>query len=234
MLLGALPGLITTVLVVAAWVVLLWNIFELSAAVTWFADGWADGLRATVRVLAGIVLVGLSVWLSIVLFTALTLIIGDPFYEAISARVDREAGVGEVEAGVWRSLWRSVGDALRLAGKSLLVGVLLFLVGLVPVVGPVVAAVLGVFVGGWFLAVELTAYAFNRRGVRYRRYRRVLGERRGLALGFGTPVFLLFMIPLGPVLVMPAAVAGATMLVQRLDPTPADSPLSTSFPMAPH
>ena len=33
-----------------------------------------------------------------------------------------------------------------------------------------------------------------------------------MALGFGVAVFLCFLIPLGAILVMPAAVAGATLL----------------------
>ena len=40
----------------------------------------------------------------------------------------------------------------------------------------------------------------------------MLGARRPLILGFGVATWLLFLVPLGAVVVMPAAVAGATML----------------------
>jgi CysZ protein len=36
-----------------------------------------------------------------------------------------------------------------------------------------------------------------------------------LALGFGVSVFVCFLVPLGAVLVMPAAVAGATLLTRH-------------------
>jgi CysZ protein len=44
----------------------------------------------------------------------------------------------------------------------------------------------------------------------------MLRGRRAMAIGFGTATFVCFLIPLGAVLVMPAAVAGATLLCRRL------------------
>ena len=43
----------------------------------------------------------------------------------------------------------------------------------------------------------------------------MLGRHRALGLGFGSAVFACFLIPLGAVLVMPAAIAGATLLARR-------------------
>ena len=37
-----------------------------------------------------------------------------------------------------------------------------------------------------------------------------------MAVGFGAAVFVCFLIPLGAILVMPAAVAGATLLTRRI------------------
>ena len=44
----------------------------------------------------------------------------------------------------------------------------------------------------------------------------MLGSRRALTLGFGVATWLLFLVPLGAIIVMPAAVAGATMLSRRV------------------
>ena len=113
----------------------------------------------------------MAVLLGILTFTAVTLLIGDPFYEKISELVeDRFGGVpDEVEVGCWRSLRRSLVDSLRLIGLSVLVGIPLFLLGFIPVVGQTVIPVLGAAVGGWLLAVELTGVPFQRRGQRLRR-----------------------------------------------------------------
>jgi CysZ protein len=76
--------------------------------------------------------------------------------------------------------------------------------------------VLGANVAGWFLALELTGTPFYRRGLRMRDRRVRLRTRRTLALGFGVAVFVCFLIPLGAVLIMPAAVAGGTLLAREV------------------
>jgi CysZ protein len=217
MLLGAIPAVLATALITAALMLLAFHIDDLAGWLTGFAADWNETWRTAVQVVAGVMVFALALWLSVVVFTALTLLIGDPFYEAIANQVEKElGGAPDDSQGFWASLGRSVRDALRLVGKSLLASLVLFAIGLIPVVGAFIALVLGAFVGGWFLAVEMSAYAFNRRGLRYRDYRKLLARRRALALGFGTPVFLLFMIPLGAIVVMPAAVVAGTLAARQV------------------
>ena len=77
---------------------------------------------------------------------------------------------------------------------------------------------LGVCVSGFFLTVELTAVAMQRRGVPVRERLAQFRERKLLALGFGVPLALLFLLPLVAVFAMPGAVAGATLMVRGLHP----------------
>ena len=49
-----------------------------------------------------------------------------------------------------------------------------------------------------------------------------LRGHRPFALGFGVAVFLSFLIPLGAILLMPAAVAGAALLTRRALGQPID------------
>ncbi|MGH8794585.1 MAG: EI24 domain-containing protein [Stackebrandtia sp.] len=231
MFLGAIPALLAALVLGAALVLLAVNISDLAAAATGFADGWSDAARVATRVAVGVAAFGLAIWLCVVLFAWLTLLIGDPFYEAVSARVeDAFGGAASVEESFWESLGKSLSDAARLLGKSLLAGVAIFALNCVPLVGQVVAFTLGILVGGWFMAVELTGYAFNRRGLRYRQYRPLLRRRRGMACGFGVPVFLLFLIPFGAVATMPAAVAGATLLARDVLGEPAHLPPGPAGP----
>jgi CysZ protein len=215
---GLLPALIAGLLYAAALATLVVFVDDLAGAVTWFAADWSTGWRDVIRVFAGLALLGVSGLVSVLTFTAVTLMIGEPFYEKISARVeDRFGGVpgGTVETVWWRSLRRSLADSLRLIGMSLLLGVPLLMVGLIPVAGQVLGAVLGGAVGGWVLALELTGVPFERRGRRLADRRAVLSRRRPLALGFGAAVFAGFLIPLGAVLLMPAAVAGGALLARK-------------------
>ncbi|WP_051167695.1 EI24 domain-containing protein [Actinoplanes sp. N902-109] len=216
--LGLLPALISGLLYAAAISTLVVFIDDVAAAVTWFADDWSEGVRDVVRVVAGGAVLGLAGLLGVLTFTAVTLLIGDPFYEKISGRVEHRYGgiPDEVEVPLWQSLRRSLVDSLRLIGLSVVVGIPLFAAGFIPVVGQTVVPVIGAVVGGWLLTLELTGVPFEKRGKRLRHRREELRARRPLALGYGVAVFLCFLIPLGAVLLMPAAVAGSALLARMV------------------
>ncbi|MFG1653732.1 EI24 domain-containing protein [Micromonospora sp. NPDC049275] len=217
MLLGLIPALISGALFVAALATLVYFVDDLAALVTPFADNWSSSARSLVRVVAGLAFLGLGGLLGVLGFTAVTLVIGDPFYEKISERVEERLGgtTDAVDVPFWSSLRRSLADSVRLLALTALVGIPLFLAGFIPVVGQTVVPVIGAAVGGWFLAVELVGAPFYRRGMRLPQRRTILKADRPMALGFGVAVFLCFLIPLGAVLIMPAAVAGATLLARR-------------------
>lgn len=216
--LGILPALISFVVLVAAFGTLVYFINDIASAATWFAHGWDPGLAKLAKLLAGIAILGSVGLVFVIGYTAITLAIGDPFYEKISERVDGMYGglPNAVPLPWWKELVRGLGESVRLIALSLIIGAALFLAGFLPAVGQTVVPVIGALFGGWALAVELTGVAFARRGMRLRDRRRILRRNRSMALGFGTAVFVCFLIPLGAILIMPAAVAGATLLTRRL------------------
>jgi CysZ protein len=217
-LLGMLPALLAFGLLTAGFGVVLYFLGPESKALTGFANHWPTGARELVQALAEAAIVVVGVFLVIIVYTSLTLFIGDPFYEKISQRVEDQLGgvPGAVNLPFWKELLRSAGESIRLVMFSALVGVLLFFGGLLPAVGQTVVPVIGALIGGWALAIELTGIPFARRGVRLRERRRTLRRNWWLTLGFGVSVFVCFFIPLGAVLVMPAAVIGATLLTRHL------------------
>ncbi|MFF9284607.1 EI24 domain-containing protein [Streptomyces griseosporeus] len=217
---GLLPGLITLVLYAAALVALaLWG----EDAVAWatpFADDWDGPWQGLFRGFLTAVLFALGLLLAVLTFTAVTLLIGQPFYESLSESVDRDVsrdGTAPVSAlPLWRELWISARDSLRILIRAGIWGLLLFALGFVPVAGQTVVPVIGFFVTGFFLTEELTAVALQRRGVELRERLALLRSRRMLVWGFGTPLGLAFLVPFVAVFLMPGAVAGATLLAREL------------------
>ncbi len=214
MLLGAIPALIVG-LVYLALIVLF--VINLDAVVQWatpFADNLEESLRGFIRALAGIALVGVVVIVYVYTYTAVTLAVGDVFYERIWRKVELTLGNApeDVDDGFWRSVGRGIGNAIRLFLITVLVGIALAIATLIPFVGQTAVPVLGAFFGGWFLTLELSGFAFDARRLRLRDRRRMLGATRSKTLGFGVATYLLFLIPGAAVFVMPGAVAGATML----------------------
>ena len=93
----------------------------------------------------------------------------------------------------------------------------LLLVGLIPAVGGVAAALGSALFGGWLIALEMVGAAADRRGLRTLGDRhRLLLRNRWLAWGFGIPTFLALSVPLLAVVVFPMATAGGTLLARRL------------------
>ncbi|GAB2927905.1 EI24 domain-containing protein [Nonomuraea fastidiosa] len=214
-LFGLIPALIAFAVYVIALVLLGTNASDLATFLTPFADTWSwrEIFRGVVAV--ALVLGGLAV--AVLTFTAVTLTIGDPFYERLSTEADPLES--EDDQPWWRTLPRSIRDSLVTLFYMLLFTVPLFFLGFVPVVGQTVVPVLGALVSGFFMTVELTTLALERRGMARKERFALLRANKASALGFGVAVFVLFLVPFVAVIAMPAAVAGAALLVRnRLAP----------------
>ena len=214
MMLGLMPAALVGLLLTGALVALGLSLPGVTSAVTPFAEGWMPVWRDLLRLVVGTAFFGGAVIISIVSFTALTLVVGDPFYERIWRRVETDLGGAVPEGG--SPFWASVVDGLALVGKGILVAILAGLVGLIPVVGSIAGFLTGVLFTGWLLADELSSRAFAARSMSRVERRAVLRAHRARALGFGVATQLFFLIPLGAVAVMPAAVAGSTVLARSL------------------
>jgi CysZ protein len=217
LLIGALPAVLTTLLLLGGLVALAYWIDDLAALVTPFADGWSAGWRATVRFAAGAAVFGGAVVIGLISFSALTLAVGAPFYEHIAERVADDLGETPGEAALsWgRLLWLGLRDGVVLVLRSLVFTVPLLFAGLVPVIGQTVVPVLLALVTAWFLALELVAVPFYRRGMDLTRRRALLSERRALAIGLGLPASLLCLIPFAAIVVMPVAFVGGVLVAQE-------------------
>jgi len=214
MLLGLVPALIVAVALIALIVVVAANAEGIVAFVTPFANTWDPGWARLFRVVVAISLLIGFVVLAAFTFTGLTLLIGDWFYERIWRAVETELGGMPPEHQT--GFWRGVGDALRLVVRAILTSLLLVLLSFIPVVGTILAAVLGVVFAARIIAIELTTRPLESRGMARSARLAALRTRSPRVLGFGIAVNLCFLVPGGAILVMPAAVAGATHLARHL------------------
>lgn len=214
MTLGLVPAVITLVLLAALIVPLVIGLPSISSWITPFADGWSEPWRGLLRTAVGLVVVVAALALASAVFTALTLTIGDPFYQRIWRAV--ETDLGDPPPADGGSFWTTVSEGLRLILLGLLIAVLVLLIGLLPAVGGVLGAVSGVVLTGRLLARELTGRAFDARDLSPTDRATLFSASRARVLGFGVATQLCFLIPGGAVAVMPAAVAGSTMLARDM------------------
>lgn len=217
LLIGALPAVLTALLLLGGMIALVYWIDEIAALVTPFAEDWAPGWRTAVRAAAGVALFGAALVVGLISFTALTVAVGAPFYEHIAEKVEDDLGGAptEIQLPWWRLLGWGLRDGVLLVLRSLLFTIPLLVAGFIPVVGQTVVPVLLTLVTAWFLALELVSVPFYRRGLDLRQRRRLLSTRRALALGLGTPATLLCAIPLAAIIVMPMAFVGGVLVAHE-------------------
>lgn len=216
MVLGLVPGAVTAVMFGA---VLL--------AVGWWGD---DAAVAIARALLGgdspwlgfaslvvlAALIAACLLIAVYAFVTVTSIVGQPFFERIAHEIDDSLGGVPQPAQWpwWRNALRGVGEAFRIGLLTVPMSLGLAIVGFIPVVGAVAAFTLGAVGGGWFVALEFTAYAFERRGLVLRDRRAALARRRALALGFGAMSYVMAILAPLAVIMMPVAVVSGTRLAR--------------------
>lgn len=229
MALGLIPAAIVGAVLLGALIALGFFVPEIADAVTPFADTWPAFGATLLRVAVSTALFGGAVVLAAVSFTALTLLIGDPFYERIWTAVETDLGGSPVEAA--GGFWRSLLDGASLVARGLVAALAAALLGFVPVVGGILGGATAIVLSGWLLADELTSRALTARGIPASARRRLRRRHRARVLGFGVATQLCFMVPLGAVVTMPAAVAGSTVLARfLLDPADAARPAAGTGP----
>lgn len=218
MLLGSLPPLIVGLLFTALFIVLVRNLGTLATWLTGFAQNWSEVARVGAQFTAAIAIAVLAGLIVLISFVTLTLIVGGPFYQRIWRAVERQFGGLPEEVPV--PFLRGLGESVLSLGRTIVVGIGLFAIGLIPVAGSLLAGVLGFAFAGWFLTLELTSFVFEPRGLSLKVRRRILRSARARSIGFGVATFAVFLIPGGALLAMPAAVAGATLLGHSFLPEP--------------
>lgn len=216
MLLGLVPALIVALALLGGMITLANLLPSITEALTPFADGWPSLWATTIRITVGTAMVGAALVLIAISFTALTLLVGEPFYARIWRAVEADQGDHAIDAPY--GFWPSIGDALSLIARGAVVAVLALAVGFLPLVGGVLSTILGVTLTGWIVADELTSRALTARGLSGRQRRELRRAHRARVLGFGILTQLCFLVPLGAVVSMPAAVAGSTLLARTLLP----------------
>ena len=230
--LGLIPALIAFALLAGALIPFALTLGSLTEWITPFADGWVSPWQELLRFSLGAVILVAALALAGAVFTALTLTIGDPFYQRIWRGIERSLGGPEPTGDT--GLLTTIGEGIRLIVLGILVALLTLIIGFIPVVGGVLASVIGVILSGRLVARELTGRAFDARGLTTLSRSELLRSGRARVIGFGVATQLCFLVPLGAIVTMPAAVAGSTMLARSLTERATPPPQAVEPPPAPH
>lgn len=209
------------------------NIFVLASLIGFGATRYADVTQKLLpqgdSLWVGIigifawVLFGLVVMvLGFFLFSLIVNLIGAPFNGLLSEKVERLLVPPTLDSKPRKShfiadIIPSIASEIRKTVIFLAVSVMLMVLVIIPGIN-LIAAPLILIITAWMLALEYVSYPMNNHNKYFSDVRRWLRKRRMLGLGFGVAVAVAMLVPLINMIVMPAAVAGATALwVERRD-----------------
>ncbi|MEJ2142349.1 MAG: EI24 domain-containing protein [Gammaproteobacteria bacterium] len=124
-------------------------------------------------------------------FTLLANLLGAPFNGPLAAAILS----GELRKWLYYLFW----------------AIPLLIISFVPVIN-IASPFLWFIFGGWMMAIEYMDYPMGNHNYTFPAIKNTLRQHRMLSLGFGTAVMAFTMIPFINLVVMPAAVAGASKL----------------------
>jgi CysZ protein len=149
------------------------------------------------------------------LFSSLAMIIAAPFNGLLAEAVEYDQ-TGEYPPG---GFWDAVVDFLPAMlnevyklSYRLVITVLALVLIFIPYVN-VLVPFIWFLVQSWLFGFEYLDYPLDNHGLRLRQQRRLLRKHRMLTTSFGGWIMLFNLVPVINILVMPAAVAGATLLM---------------------
>ncbi|WP_165670706.1 sulfate transporter CysZ [Metapseudomonas otitidis] len=176
---------------------------------------WASFLEYLIWPLF-VVLVVLLVFFS---FTMIANIIAAPFNGFLAEKVEVVVrGQDDFPPFSWAELVamvpRTIGRELRKLGYFLPRAAGLLILSFIPVVNLVSTPLWFVF-GIWMMAVQYIDYPADNHKLGWNEMLAWLREKRWQSLGFGGSVYLALLIPFVNIVMMPAAVAGATLFWVR-------------------
>jgi CysZ protein len=207
-----LPLLVSFVIIAAGMAALFGYLGEVAAWLTSLLPDWLDFLGFVLVPLLYLFGFLIGAWL----FALLAVVVASPFLGDLSSAVERiSSGAGPDQPPRWASVTAAIGRELRKLGYYLPRLLLVFVLSLVPVLNAL-APVLWFLFGAWIMAVQFCDYPSENRARPFRDTVVLLQRHRAAALGYGSCVTLALSVPVLNLLLIPAAVAGGTLLWRQL------------------
>jgi len=202
-----LPLLLNIVLIGgASW----WGIGEISgwidALVEWLPSwlSWLSWILLPVAVLTLLVVL-------VYFFSAILNLIASPFNGLLSEALETQVtGQPLPQESLAATITRTLGRELRKLAYFIPRYLLLLVISFIPVIN-LASPVLWFVFGAWVLTLQYLDYAMDNNGHSFADLHQALRKQPLTTLGFGFVVAIGFMIPVLNMLVMPAAVCGATL-----------------------
>lgn len=183
-----------------------WLVDQVQSLVDWLPS-WLSWLSWLLIPVGAITLISITLYF----FSAVVNLIASPFNGLLSEAVEMQVK-GDIlpEESIAALIARTLPRELRKLAYFIPRYIVLLIISFIPVVN-VVSPVLWFVFGAWVLTLQYLDYALDNNGHSFADLHKALKMQPLTTLGFGFIVAVGFMIPILNLLVMPAAVCGATL-----------------------
>ncbi len=175
----------------------------------WLPD-WLDFISWILWPLAVVLLLAIAMYL----FSIVANLIAAPFNGLLAEKVEERISGKEVNAretvaqaiaSFPRSIFREIQKLLYYASWAIVALI-------ISLIFSPLSGLIWFLLGAWMMALEYTDYAMDNNKLSFAEAKKRLGKKRGTNAGFGCLVMIGTMIPIVNLVIMPAAVAGGTLL----------------------
>ena len=198
---------------------LIWFGYEQFSPLVDYMMSWVPAIFNFLRWIIWLIISTFTAIFVFFTFTPIANIVAAPFNALLSEKIEIKLTGEAISAN--SSFMKMARDSFLSQIRKLVYiifwSAVLLLISLIPLVN-FAAPFLWVIFGSWLLSLEYLDYPMGNHELNFTRQRQILAARKGLSLGFGSSVMVLTSIPLLNFIVMPVAVAGATVLwVEQLE-----------------
>jgi len=148
-------------------------------------------------------------------FTVITNIFAAPFNGLLAEKIQRQAGLNipeiSISAVITRTVAREFKKLFYFITRGTLVALCLFALTFIPFVNLMVPVLAFIWMA-WCLSIQYLDYAADNNQQDFKQLRKDAKKPYFSTFGFGGIVAFLMMVPFVNIFIMPAAVAGATLL----------------------
>lgn len=192
---------------------------QLEASSAQYAWLWAKPLRWLTWLLGGLLILASGAVL-VLLFLFLGTIIASPFLDVLAQQAEYLMGRPRETTlrmrDVWHSFSTAIGAELKRIGFMVGVYILLFALGIIPMLAPL-TLLAGTLFTILFLPLQYASYTMDHQLMTWRQRRALVVQRPWLMLGFGAAAFLTLFVPFLNFVCLPFLVVGGTLMMMKLD-----------------
>lgn len=134
-----------------------------------------------------------------------------PLAEAVESKVTGKAPPSLSFSEIMKDAPKMIFNELKKLGYLLIWAIPILLISLIPVLN-ITSPLIWALFSGWMLAIDYHDFPMGNHQLYFSEQRVLLRQKKPLVLGFGLATMFVTMIPIINFIVIPAAVAGATVL----------------------